>query len=292
LHTRFIHASPSTIIQQLNIFSSTTINMQFSAIVLAGFAALASAQTFTGSTVSPTAAAPTGCATTYPGTFELSVVNVTKTSKVKRATSPNSLVIKLANSVLTDNQGRVGYIASNYQFQFDAGGQAGELYNAGFSVCSNNTLALGGSAIFYECLSGDFYNLYDRNWAPQCQPIYLEIIPESSSASATTTTASQSSAGQSAATSVSATTTSAAVVSSITDGQPQGGSTSAIVSSVSVITSVSSTTSAAAVITSITDHQIQAPTATSVVAYTGAAAMPTMAAQIVLAVAGVAAALL
>lgn len=314
--------------------------MQFtSALLAAGFAALASAQ-ISGSTITPTAAAPSGCATTYPSTFELSVVNITSSSsKVKRQVSPNTLTISLKNGVLSDNTGRIGYIASSYQFQFDTNGQAGELYNAGFSVCSNNTLALGGSAVWYECLSGSFYNLYSQNWAPQCQAIYLDVIPQSSSASATTTTASQTASTQSAGTSVSKTTTSAAVASSISDGQAQGGSTTAIVSSVSVITSVKSSTSSAAVISSITDHQIQAPTSTSAVAsattsmstitsmstvtkaastsstsvaiissisdhqiqaptstsvqvYTGAAAMPTMAAQVVLAVAGAAVALL
>ena len=57
------------------------------------------------------------------------------------------------------------YIAANYQFQFDAPPQAGAIYTTGFSLCSNNSLALGGSAIFYQCLSGSFYNLYDRDWA-------------------------------------------------------------------------------------------------------------------------------
>lgn len=57
------------------------------------------------------------------------------------------------------------YIAANYQFQFDAPPQAGAIYTTGFSLCANGSLALGGSAIFYQCLSGSFYNLYDRDWA-------------------------------------------------------------------------------------------------------------------------------
>ena len=57
------------------------------------------------------------------------------------------------------------YIAANYQFQFDNPPQAGAIYTTGFSLCANNTLALGGSAIWYQCLSGSFYNLYDRDWA-------------------------------------------------------------------------------------------------------------------------------
>lgn len=303
--------------------------MQYSAVLLAGFAALVSAQTYTGPGVTPTASAPAGCQTSYSGTFGLSVVNTTTASKVKRESGqPNALVIALKNSVLTDTQGRIGYIASNYQFQFDFGGQAGELASAGFSVCANNSLALGSSAIWYECLSGNFYNLYDKNWAPQCQAVYLEILPMSASTSTAVGTATTGSA--SATTSASAVTSSVAAASSITDGQVQGGSTSAVTSSVQVVSSVSVKTSSAAVVTSISDHQIQgatstsaivssttlmstvtpattksvavvssisdhqiqAPTSTSVAAYTGAAAMPTVAAQLILAAAGAAAALL
>ena len=42
-------------------------------------------------------------------------------------------------------------------------------------------MAVGGSAIFYQCLSGSFYNLYDRNWEPQeatnnCVAVYILAI--------------------------------------------------------------------------------------------------------------------
>ncbi|KAL8678863.1 MAG: hypothetical protein Q9186_004798 [Xanthomendoza sp. 1 TL-2023] len=87
-----------------------------------------------------------------------------------------TLAITLADGVLKDAQGRTGYIASNFQFQFDAPPQAGAIYTSGFSSCSNGTLALGGSNVFYQCLSGDFYNLYDRSWAPQCSPITINLL--------------------------------------------------------------------------------------------------------------------
>ncbi|KAL8807286.1 MAG: hypothetical protein Q9182_000791 [Xanthomendoza sp. 2 TL-2023] len=87
-----------------------------------------------------------------------------------------TLAITLADGVLKDAQGRTGYIASNFQFQFDAPPQAGAIYTSGFSACSNGTLALGGSNVFYQCLSGDFYNLYDRSWAPQCSPITINLL--------------------------------------------------------------------------------------------------------------------
>ena len=90
--------------------------------------------------------------------------------------SPNTLSLTLNNGILKDSQGRTGYIADNYQFQFDAPPQAGALITAGFSVCGNGSLALGGSNIFYQCLSGSFYNIYNINWAPQCEPVIVNTL--------------------------------------------------------------------------------------------------------------------
>ena len=88
----------------------------------------------------------------------------------------STLELSINNGVLKDNKGRTGYIAANYQFQFDAPPQAGAIYTSGFSVCGNGSLALGGSTTFYQCLSGNFYNLYDRKWAAQCNPVTIEIL--------------------------------------------------------------------------------------------------------------------
>ena len=87
-----------------------------------------------------------------------------------------TLALTLADGVLKDAKGRTGYIASNFQFQFDAPPQAGAIFTSGFTACSNGTLALGGSNVFYQCLSGDFYNLYDRSWAAQCSPITISLL--------------------------------------------------------------------------------------------------------------------
>ena len=87
-----------------------------------------------------------------------------------------TLELTLANGILKDSHGRTGYIASNFQFQFDDPPQSGAIYTAGFSVCANGSLALGGSNVFYQCLSGSFYNLYNVNWAPQCSPVTIETL--------------------------------------------------------------------------------------------------------------------
>merc|ERR1711939_1010437 len=87
-----------------------------------------------------------------------------------------TLALMLNNGVVTDNQGRTGYIASNRQFQFDSPPQAGAIYTSGFSLCSNGSLALGGSTTFYQCRSGGFYNLYDENVASYCEPVTLNAV--------------------------------------------------------------------------------------------------------------------
>lgn len=120
------------------------------------------------------------------------------------------LVATLENGVLKDGQGRTGYIAANYQFQFDQPAQTGAIFTAGFSACGNGSLALGGSAVFYECASGDFFNLYDRSWAAQCSPVEILIMECGGNAG-------QAGDGQVVGTQIVTTT----IVSALSDGQPQ-----------------------------------------------------------------------
>lgn len=110
--------------------------------------------------------------------------SATGSSSTASSASPQTVACKgdgvlsltLDNGVLLDDQGRTGYIASNYQFQFDKPAQAGAIYASGWSICGNGSLALGGSTTFYQCLSGDFYNLYDRHWAAQCNPNTIDVL--------------------------------------------------------------------------------------------------------------------
>lgn len=172
--------------------------------------------------ITPSTSLPAGCSPDYAGTFEIQVVNVTAPAKVKR----DALILTLSGGVLKDAQGRTGYIAANRQFQFDGPAQTGAIYTAGWGVCQNNTLALGGDVVFQQCLSGTFYNLYDEATSPQCSPIYIEAINGGRAASGA---ASVMPDGQ----------PTARPVSAIADGQPQA-STGAV--------------------TQIQDGQIQAPT--------------------------------
>lgn len=94
------------------------------------------------------------------------------------ASTTGVLKLSLSEGVLKDGQGRIGYIAENSQFQFDGPPQTGAKFTAGFSVCNSGLLALGNSTVFYQCLSGDFYNLYQENIlsAGQCEPVNIEVI--------------------------------------------------------------------------------------------------------------------
>jgi len=89
------------------------------------------------------------------------------------------LTLTLSNGQLVDSDGRFGYIASNTQFQFDNPVQAGGFGQDAWTLCSNNSLANGGSTAFWRCDSGaGFFNLYDTNYNPgACEQVALVIEP-------------------------------------------------------------------------------------------------------------------
>lgn len=203
----------------------------------------------------PDESAPEGCQTSYDGSFSISVVKepAGESSNTKRATgtcAEGSLVITLQDGVLKDSQDRTGNIVANYQFQFDKPLQDNAIYTRGFSVCSNGKLAIGANTTFYQCLSGDFYNLYDRDWAEHCEPISIVASPcsGSSGSGGSEGSASQVPDGQVQAPS--------APVSQIGDGQVQA-PTGAPVSQIGD-GQVQAPTGAP--VTQISDGQVQAPT--------------------------------
>ncbi|KAJ8064589.1 hypothetical protein OCU04_006918 [Sclerotinia nivalis] len=230
--------------------------------VIAGLASVASAQVT--ALITPTASAPSGCATSYSGAFEISAVNVSSVAKrqQKRADCSSSLAITLNGGILKDQQDRTGYVASNTQFQFDKPAQEGAIYTGGWSVCSNGSLALGGSAVFYQCLSGTFYNLYTESQGGQCSQILIQTT--SCSSAAGSGVVGQSSDGQATATAIAS--LSSASISQISDGQPQAATSAISISQISdgqvqVPTSVPTGAS----ITQIPDGQVQGATTTPVV---------------------------
>ena len=102
----------------------------------------------------------------------------------------STLRLTLTNHTLLDALDRTGYIASNYQFQFDKPPQSGAIYTSGWSACPVKdpseptaagfnfglTLALGGSTTFWQCLSGSFYNIYTEKVAGQFNAVEIRIV--------------------------------------------------------------------------------------------------------------------
>ncbi len=88
-----------------------------------------------------------------------------------------TLEMNLKGGILTDGKGRIGSIVANRQFQFDGPPpQAGAIFAAGWSLTPEGNLALGDNDVFYQCLSGNFYNLYDQHIGSQCTPVHLSAI--------------------------------------------------------------------------------------------------------------------
>ncbi|KAF2257175.1 hypothetical protein BU26DRAFT_513874 [Trematosphaeria pertusa] len=192
----------------------------------------------------PQSSTPDDCSDSHDGTFQITVLNVTQSAKrgVEKRQLSGTLTLSLDGGVLTDQAGRTGYIASNHQFQFDSPPQADALSTSGFSYCSNNTLALSGSAIWYQCWSGDFYNLYDESTGDQCSPIYIVATTGGGSTPVT-----QTSDGQPQA---------PTQVTQISDGQPQAPTGQPITQ----ISDGQPHVPTGAPVTQISDGQPQAPT--------------------------------
>ena len=132
--------------------------------------------------VSPDQGPPAGCSTSFDGSFNIQILNAASSTPVeKRALDKRQgiLTMTLKDGILRDAYDRIGYIASNSQFQFDGPPQAGAIYTAGWSICENGSLAIGNDALFSKCLSGTFYNLYDDNVldTEQCSDVYIHTAP-------------------------------------------------------------------------------------------------------------------
>jgi len=223
------------------------------------------------------ASPPSGCQSSASGTFQITTVNVTSSKKrdvLESRQLAGALTLRLQDGILRDQAGRQGYIASNYQFQFDQPVQAGARETSGFSLCGNGSLALSSSsrtntaAIWYSCLSGTFYNLYSQSTGAQCIPIFIVAVNQGGSAS-------QVSDGQPQV-------TQPPRVSQISDGQPQASTPRPVVSQISdgqpqapsarppVVSQISDgqpqaprPTSRAPVVSQISDGQPQAPRPTA-----------------------------
>ncbi|RFU81080.1 covalently-linked cell wall [Trichoderma arundinaceum] len=237
-------------------------------------AATASADALVGH-ISPRDGAVGSCKPSYDGKFEVTIGKLDKRDVEKRSCdNPDALLLTLDGGILKDAKSRIGYIASNYQFQFDGPPQAGALSTSGFSACANGSLALHGSAQFYQCRSGNFYNLYDRHWAAQCEPVEILIMPCSGG---------NSGGNGGGEVTVGTKVVQTTIVTAIADGQPQVHTTTVAIpicqigdGQIQGHTTPCGGRSPASPISQISDGQIQGPTKPPVITPTApGAAKPT-----------------
>lgn len=144
--------------------------------------------------IAPDASAPEGCKTTVEtpfriGTLENPTLNRRETAQ---EASDGELLCTLEDGILHDQYGRTGSIVANQQFQFDGPPQAGAIYTGGFSVCGNDSLAIGGSTRWWRCMSGAFGNLYDQWIGDQCHEIRIQAIYDESAQSSSSSGSSES----------------------------------------------------------------------------------------------------
>ncbi|AJS35428.1 Pir1p [Saccharomyces cerevisiae YJM1248] len=116
-------------------------------------------------------------ATIIPSPAPAPITNGTDPVTAVTCKSSGTLEMDLKGGILTDGKGRIGSIVANRQFQFDGPPpQAGAIYAAGWSITPEGNLAIGDQDTFYQCLSGNFYNLYDEHIGTQCNAVHLQAI--------------------------------------------------------------------------------------------------------------------
>ncbi|CAI4591839.1 CDA_G0031740.mRNA.1.CDS.1 [Saccharomyces cerevisiae] len=116
-------------------------------------------------------------ATIIPSPAPAPITNGTDPVTAETCKSSGTLEMNLKGGILTDGKGRIGSIVANRQFQFDGPPpQAGAIYAAGWSITPEGNLAIGDQDTFYQCLSGNFYNVYDEHIGTQCNAVHLQAI--------------------------------------------------------------------------------------------------------------------
>ncbi|GMG39458.1 unnamed protein product [Ambrosiozyma monospora] len=91
--------------------------------------------------------------------------------------SESSARFTITDGIIYDDQGRLGAIVSNSQFQFDGPPpQAGAIYAGGFSVTDDYFLALGDDDTgFFGCPQDDTYKIYYGSPYNTCVPVYVKV---------------------------------------------------------------------------------------------------------------------
>ncbi|OUM52508.1 hypothetical protein BVG19_g1707 [[Candida] boidinii] len=184
LSTTFLSTSTTTIfpsgastsseeVTTLTTTPTTTVN-----VVVTAFYDDAQLTTISDSSAPPSASpSPSSSLATTSATAIPSKRLFKKDVTSETCINEGSLAMTIKDSILTDAKGRIGSIVANKQFQFDGPPpQAGAIYAAGWSVSPDGYLALGNQTVFYQCLSGTFYNLYDEIIGAQCEAVRFGVV--------------------------------------------------------------------------------------------------------------------
>ncbi|RMZ71362.1 covalently-linked cell wall [Pyrenophora seminiperda CCB06] len=176
--------------------TQNTFNMRPSTIFAPLFLAATTLAQAVPEGIAPSSDAPSGCKTTVQTKFRIGTLENPTLSKRETAqeASDGDLLCTLEDGILHDQYGRTGSVVANRQFQFDGPPQAGAIYTGGWSVCGNNSLAMGGSTRWWRCMSGPFGNLYDESIGAQCHEIRIQAIFDETSSSSSMMSSTTSSA--------------------------------------------------------------------------------------------------
>lgn len=109
------------------------------------------------------------CLSTVAYPFNTTVVNATTGAKIAIPGFPTGQLY-LKGGFLSTSEGAVAYFDANHQLRWN------RQYTVSSSVCGNGSVAIGGSAILYRCLSINFFQLFSKNVSSECSPAYISVI--------------------------------------------------------------------------------------------------------------------
>ena len=109
-------------------------------------------------------------------------LNVFQAFNVRHCDAEGVILHFDSNGLLRDQLNRIGYIADNFQFQFDLPVQSGGYGEKDFGKYKDPKtgdilLTWRGSQDFYRCRSGIFDNLYSQSIGGQCNVTQIMIFP-------------------------------------------------------------------------------------------------------------------
>ena len=118
---------------------------------------------------------PSGCNNSVPYSFELSVIDTT-TRAFGCSFRLQASGFTLSNGILKGRQSKVVYVDSDSRLYFGSPFRFNTALDAGFSICSNASLAYGDSTVFYKCFSEGSFGIFNEPSGILCSPIFIDVV--------------------------------------------------------------------------------------------------------------------